>query len=75
MKQMTKFPLDPLKEDGDVFDESDDLRKNTFARLLRLTNTDSASGTARHSSTGSSPKKWLLQASSAPSTLVASGGL
>ena len=24
---MTKFPLDPLKEDGDVFDESDDLAK------------------------------------------------
>ena len=40
----TKFPLDPLKEDGNVFDESDDLRKNTFARLLRITNTGSASG-------------------------------
>ena len=32
-------------------------------------------GPARHSSTRSSPKKWLVQASSAPSTLVASGGL
>ena len=71
----TKFPLDPLKEDGDVFDESDDLQKKHLCPTSAYHKHRQREWTARHSSTRGSPKKWLLQASSAPSTLVASGGL